>query len=121
FFGQVAGFIRDCAAEALDRPEIRSTPATAFHRALEETGIAAGTRADLSELLARLDHARFAPEPATTVERRRLLAEALSILDAIEKQAKPARRRRPPASAATAAFLLLVVAWPAGANPQRFG
>jgi TolA-binding protein len=110
FFGQVAAFVRDCTAESLARPEIRSTPAAAFHRALEETGIAAGTRADLSELLARLDHARFAPEAPTAAERRTLLKDAVEILERIEREGRPARRRRPPASAAAAALLLAAVA-----------
>jgi hypothetical protein len=119
FFGQVAAFLRDCAAESLDRPEIRSTTAAAFHRALEESGISAGTRADFSELLARLDHARFAPEPPTAAERRTLLADAVVMLDAIEREARP-RRRRGPASSAAAALLLALMALPAFASPQQF-
>lgn len=119
FFGQVAGFLRDCAAESLDRPEIRSTPAASFHRALEETGIAAGTRADFSELLARLDHARFAPEPPSAAERRALLSDAVALLETIEREARP-RSRRPAASSAAAALLLAVSAFPALANPQHF-
>jgi TolA-binding protein len=119
WFGTLAGCVRDSTAEALDRPDLRTLPAPAFHRALETAGVRPETRADLTELLARLEHARFAPEPPSTVARTALLEEAELVVDRLDRET-PTTRRRGPATAAGAIVAALAVITPLAAAPADF-
>jgi BatD DUF11 like domain len=115
-FGDVADFLRASAAESLDRPELRTCPLQQFRRLLEEGGVSAGTRADFSELLVRLDHARFAPVAPSAKERRAFIDEAEAIVNAIEREARPVRARTSVAAASTALLAVLCAAGSAHAG-----
>jgi hypothetical protein len=120
-FGDIVEFVRASAAETLDRPELRTCPVPQMRRVLEECGVGAGTRADLSELFVRLDHARFAPVAPTAADRRAFVEEAEVIANAIERESHPSHRRAPPAAAAGIAVVLLcVAAGSAGARQSDF-
>jgi hypothetical protein len=120
FFGDVGDFLRSSAAETLDRPELRTCPLPQARRVLEESGVGAGTRADFSELLVRLDHARFAPVPPTPAERRAFLDEAGAVVDTIEREARHSRPRAAPAAAGLALVALIAVAGAAAARQTDF-
>jgi tetratricopeptide (TPR) repeat protein len=108
FFAHVAGFLRASVADTLHSHDLRTCPMSRFRRALEESGVGAGTRADLADLMARLDHARFAPAASSAAERRAFLDEAAVILNAIEREVRRSRRS-PRAAALPAGVALLTI------------
>ncbi|MGH7506775.1 MAG: SH3 domain-containing protein, partial [Longimicrobiales bacterium] len=119
FFGTLASYVRESTAECLDRTDLRTLPGPAFHRALRDSGVGPATCADLSELLARVEHARFAPEPPSSAERTALLEEAERIVERLERDARPARPRGSSA-AVGALFIALAAAAPLGAAQGDF-
>lgn len=104
FFGELGELVRSWLAERLGAPALGRAAARRVGEALEAQGVSTGAARGITELLGRIERARYEPTPPGAAARVALLDEAERLLEAVDRQARAPRR-----SAAPAALVLLLL------------
>ncbi|MBI4408411.1 MAG: BatD family protein [Gemmatimonadetes bacterium] len=117
FFARFGDALRAWLGERLGDDALRRIRPRELSERLGLAGVSHGNARALGELLARLEQARYRPDPPGLEARRALLADAERLLDAIDREA-----RRPVVARAPAALALALLAglagWPAVASAR---
>ena len=116
FLGRLAAVVRTALAERTGITRLRASPADSLRTELEAAGISTYSATAAAALVRRLDHARFAGSATDAPARDRLIAEARSVLERVERDAPSA------AGPATGALVLVfALSMPAALAAQSAG
>jgi hypothetical protein len=120
FYADFATSMRTALADMLEAPELRTASRESLTRRLLDRGVSESTATGIDGLFQRIDHARFARNPATPFERSAMVGDAKRIFDGIDRELSPARKQ---SGAAIALLLLCAAPLPARAQsiPHDFG